>query len=208
MKTLLFSESYLIASITLFTLLISILLRIKMLLFITTIIFLFLMFFFRLPNRKLSDAIDKRDYIISPCDGTILKIEEEGDKIKIITFLSVFNVHVQWYPIDGYIKKAEHKDGEFNMANMLEKSEYNERFTTEIENDKGVVRMDQIAGLIARRIVNKSVLNEYVKSGDYMGIIKFSSRVDIYLPKNKVEILVKENEKIFGKETLIAKWKI
>jgi phosphatidylserine decarboxylase len=206
MKTLLFSESYLIASLTLFTLLVSILLKQKIILFITTIIFLFLMFFFRVPNRTLSLEINKNDYIISPCDGTILKIEEEGNQIKIITFLSIFNVHVQWYPIDGYIKRLEHKNGEFNMANILEKSEYNEKFITEIENDKGIVKLDQVAGQIACRIVNKSVLNDYVKSGDYMGMIKFSSRVNIYLPKDKVELLVKENDKIFGKETLIAKW--
>lgn len=161
--------------------------------------------FYRLPKRLKPRYVDS--IITSPSDGKILKISETNDGYyKIAIYLSPLDVHIQWYPVDGIIKNTLYKKGVFNLAYVLEKSDYNERMSTIIQSNKGVVRVDQIAGQVARRIVNWSISNSYVKRGNLMGMIKLSSRVDIYLPKNKVKLFVNENDRVTGKLSAIAQW--
>tara|TARA_B100001758_G_scaffold124711_1_gene107328 strand:- start:1997 stop:2494 length:498 start_codon:yes stop_codon:yes gene_type:complete len=162
------------------------------------------MYFYRFPNRIIKNKDNMN--ILSPSDGKIVKIIKERDYYKIIVFLSIFDVHIQWYPINGIITHSEYKTGKFNLAYILEKSDYNEKYITEIKNSNGKIRVVQIAGMVARRIVNNSKINKKVKQGDYMGMIKLSSRIDIYLPVNNVKLLVKKGDKIYGNHTKIGEW--
>ena len=164
-----------------------------------------LIFFYRLPKRTLPDF--NKEIITAPTDGLILDIVKESNGLTRITiYLSIFDVHVQWYPTHGIIRNIIYKKGEFNLAHLLEKSKYNEKMSTIIQNEYGVVRVDQIAGQVARRIANWSISNTRVKRGSLLGMIKLSSRVDLYLPTKKVKILVNKQTKITGKLTPIAKW--
>lgn len=202
MRTLFFTES-----LSMFNLIISIALlnyKKKEVVVICFICLMFLMYFYRYPYRNSSMC--KRESIVSPSDGTILAIQRTKDHYHIKVFLSIFDVHVQWYPVDGRIIKTQYKPGEFNIAYILDKSDYNEKMTTVIQHTKGLVRVDQIAGQIATRIVNKSVKDTHIKRGDYMGMIKLSSRVDIFLPISNVKLLCNVNDKVIGNETILAEW--
>lgn len=203
MKTLLFKES--LDIVVVLCLLMFIFKQYNSVFIFCIVLILMLVFFYRLPSRS-KPSFDNR-FITAPSDGKVLKITKTKDNMyKISIYLSIFDVHTQWYPVDGVIRNVIYKKGSFNLAHILEKSDYNERMTTIIQNKKGIVRVDQIAGQIARRIVNNSISNTYIKRGNLMGMIKLSSRVDIYLPSNKIELIVQPNERIIGKITPIAKW--
>lgn len=162
----------------------------------------FLAYFYRHPVR-VNNTSD--DTIVSPCDGTVLEVLKERDTYRIVVFLSIWNVHIQWYPIDGKIIDVKHKPGEFNLAYLLEKSDYNEQCVTTIQHNEGfVVKVCQIAGQVARRIVNRSRVGSTVCKGEHMGMIKLSSRVDIIVPST-VNLLVKRNDKVYGNQTMLAK---
>lgn len=170
-------------------------------------ILIMLVYFFRLPQRIPSKNLNNK-IIIAPCDGIVKEISTTNNNmLKITIVLSIFDVHVQWYPVHGKIRNIIYKKGQFNLAHCLEKSKYNERLSTIIQNEYGVIRLDQIAGQVARRIVNWSIINTKVQRGNLMGMIKLSSRVDMYLPKHKIKCLVKENDRIKGKLSKIAIWK-
>lgn len=204
MKTLLFKESL---DITILVVVLMFVFRSSnIVFFLCMFIIAMLIYFHRLPKRKKPDFDDT--IITSPTDGTLLDVSvTEDDMYKIVIYLSVFDVHVQWFPVDGVVRNIIYKPGSFNMAHLLEKSQYNERMSTIIENAHGIVRIDQIAGQVARRIVNWTISNSYVKRGNLMGMIKLSSRVDVYLPVDSVELFVKPNDVLVGKLTPIAKWK-
>lgn len=203
MNTLLFKES--IELVILLCVIMFIFKHNNIIFTLCLIVLCMLCYFYRLPKRakpQLDDSI-----ITAPSDGTVLSITTTKEGLyKIAIYLSIFNVHTQYYPVDGLIRNVIYKKGEFNLAHILEKSDYNEKMSTIIQNQKGVVRVDQIAGQVARRIVNKSISNTYVKRGNLMGMIKLSSRVDIYLPINKVELFIQKNDKLTGKLSPIAKW--
>ena len=202
MQTLFFTES-----LSLFNLIVSIALlnyKKKEIVVICFVSLLFLMYFYRYPCRN--NLISKENSIVSPCDGTILAIQQTNDFYHIKVFLSIFDVHVQWYPVDGRIVKTQYKPGEFNIAYILEKSDYNEKMTTVIQHTKGLIRVDQIAGQVATRIVNHSIQDTHIKRGDYMGMIKLSSRVDIFLPVSSVKLLCNVKDKVRGNETILAEW--
>ena len=156
----------------------------------------FLVFFYRVPRLSLSSKVKENDrIIISPCQGKVMRVTDLGKEYHIAIFLNIFDVHLQYYPVSGTIVKAEHVPGRFHPAYMFEKSEYNERFITTIEMDnKEHVKVVQIAGQVARRIVNRSVIGEKVDKGERMGMIKLSSRVDVYLPKKNYVLLVREGD--------------
>lgn len=203
MKTLLFKES--LELLILIGLVMYIFRHWNIPFFICLFMLIMLCIFYRLPKRLKPRYIDS--IITSPSDGKVLKISvTEDDFYKIAIYLSPLDVHIQWYPVDGVIKNTIYKKGSFNLAYIMEKSDYNERMSTIIQSNYGVVRVDQIAGQVARRIVNWSISNSYVKRGNLMGMIKLSSRVDIYLPKHKVKLFVKENDRVTGKLTAIAQW--
>lgn len=160
--------------------------------------------FYRLPTRispKYSNKI-----ILSPCDGKILSIKKTKVHYKISIYLNLLDVHIQWFPTHGIIRKVKHKKGTFNMAHILEKSDYNEKNTTIIQNEYGFARIDQIAGQFVRRIVSWNKPNTEINRGDLLGMIKLSSRVDIYLPIKKVKLYISENEKVIGNITPLGTW--
>ena len=172
------------------------------------ITYLLILQFFRNPNRKtiLNDTA-----IIAPVDGKVVVIEEVFEKeyfndkrIQISIFMSPLNVHVTRYPIGGNVRFSKYHPGKYLVAWHPKASEENER-TTIVVNNKvfGEVLYRQIAGAMAKRIVNYAKPNQQVVQGEDAGFIKFGSRVDIFLPLN-TKILVNLNDKVKGGEQIIA----
>jgi phosphatidylserine decarboxylase len=163
---------------------------------------IFVLYFFR--DIDYTIPLNEKS-IHSPCQGTVLKVIRKGGIIQIATFLSVFNIHVQYTPCSGIITNQEYKSGEFNVANSFEKSNLNERLDTTIKNKIfGNVVVRQIAGLIARRIVSFKGIGNQVKQNEPLGLIRFGSRVDIFIKDNpNYKVLVKSGEKVeIGQELI------
>ena len=174
-------------------------------LFIISLIFLiFIFYFFRDPERVVPIG---DDILVSPADGLITNITEikEGKKpyTTVSIFLSIFNVHIQRLPISGEVTKVDYIEGKFINATLDKASNENERLKITIKNGNNLIYVTQIAGLIARRIVNYVKPNENINQGDRYGIIKFGSRVDIEFPNN-FKLLVNEGQQCIGGETIIA----
>ena len=174
-------------------------------LFVISLIFLiFTFYFFRDPERVVPIG---DDILVSPADGLITNITEikEGKKLytKVSIFLSIFNVHIQRLPISGEVTKVDYIEGKFINATLDKASDENERLKITIKNGNNLIYVTQIAGLIARRIVNYVKPNENINQGDRYGIIKFGSRVDIEFPNN-FKLLVNEGQQCIGGETIIA----
>ena len=170
---------------------------------------LLIVYFFRVPNRKIKTS---KNVVFAPCDGKIVQIREVEEteffkqkKILVSIFMSPLNVHSNHYPIDGNVVYTKYHPGKFLVAWNPKSSTKNERSSVVIENTKISVLVRQIAGALARRIVTYSKRNEQVTSGEELGFIKFGSRVDLYLPLN-TEINVKLNEKVKSKISIIAKY--
>ncbi len=159
-------------------------------------------FFFRDPARVVPAS---PDLVVSPADGIIYNIDEDHkDGKRISIFLSVMNVHVNRIPISGVVKSLSYHPGKFVRASSHKDSEDNERQDIVIETENGIeIKMSQIAGFIARRIVCDLKDNDQVTAGSRFGIIKFGSRVDIFIP-NDVKILVAEGQTVVGGETVFA----
>lgn len=168
-------------------------------------------YFFRNPDRvtPLGDNL-----VISAADGVVQKIKEvapppelglgEGDMIRVSVFLNIFNVHVNRVPANGKILALHYHAGKFFNASLDKASIHNERQSVLMESTNGSkIAFVQIAGLVARRIVCDLEEGSEVKSGERFGIIRFGSRVDIYLPL-KTAILVTEGQTCIGGETIIA----
>jgi len=171
-------------------------------------------YFFRDPDRMTPTG---NGLVISPADGTILKIEEaippaELDwttepLTRISIFLNVFDVHVNRIPVDGKIIKRHYYPGAFFNASLDKASEFNERNSIIVRTkDKKEILFVQIAGLIARRILCDVEEDQSVKAGERYGIIRFGSRADIYLPKG-VEPQVAVGQYMIGGETVLANLK-
>ena len=166
-------------------------------------------YFFRDPIR----SIPNDDVVISPADGQIVYIGESDlpeelnikkKSIKISIFLDLYNVHVNRIPVSGKIIDIKYIPGKFFRANIDKSSKENERNIILIENEKKEhIVVSQIAGLIARRIVCDLSLNQEVIKGDRFVIIKFGSRVDIYLPESYKPMITKD-QLVIGGETIIS----
>ena len=177
--------------------------------FFLLIISLYIFYFFRDPIRTVPDE----NFVVSPADGVVTFIDDsispkefktKEKYIKISIFLSIFDVHINRIPMSGIIKKINYIPGKFTNATFNKSSDENERNFTVIENEKNEsIIVVQIAGLIARRIVNNLKLNQQVIKGERFGIIKFGSRVDLYLPTN-YNILVDVGQTVVGGETIIS----
>ncbi|MDO9153691.1 MAG: phosphatidylserine decarboxylase family protein [Paludibacter sp.] len=173
-------------------------------------IMLFFAFFFRNPTRIFE--IDDPGLVIAPADGTIVVVEptEEieyfGEKrIQVSIFMSVFNVHANWYPVEGKVIKTAHHNGRHIGAYLPKSSHENERSTIVIETTFGTqILVRQIAGALARRIVTYAHAGKQCHLNEHLGFIKFGSRVDMYLPMDS-EIFVQVGDKTTGNETIIAR---
>ena len=168
--------------------------------------------FFREPRRV---RIHDNDLVFSPCDGRVVVTEVVRDdeyfdgeeRLQVSIFMSVTNVHINWFPVGGFVKYFKYHPGRFLVAWHPKSSTENERTTTVVETPKGVeVLFRQIAGVVARRIVSYIKVGETVEQNSSCGFIKFGSRVDVYLPLG-TEPCVKLGQKTTGNETVIAKLK-
>lgn len=170
----------------------------------------FFAYFFRNPSRRIK--IDDSGLVVAPADGTVVVIEptEEleyfGDKrIQVSIFMSVFNVHANWYPIQGTVIKSIHHNGRHMAAYLPKSSHENERSTVVIESEgKTQILLRQIAGALARRIVTYAHAGKACHLNEHLGFIKFGSRVDLFFPMD-TEIFVQVGEKTKGNETIIAR---
>ena len=172
------------------------------------IIFVFILWFFRNPKRNI---IKNTELILSPADGKVISINEVNEleyfkdkKIQISIFLSPLDIHVNRYPVSGEILYSKYHKGEYLVAWHPKSSDKNERTTVVIKNKKfGEVMYRQIAGAVARRIVNYAKVNYNVEQGDDSGFIKFGSRVDLFLSKD-LNLKIKVGDKVKGGLTIIA----
>lgn len=179
---------------------------------ISIVVYSLMVNFFQCPIRFFGQPTEK--IVVAPADGRIVVIEEvdEGEyfhdrRLMISIFMSVVNVHANWYPVDGVIKKVGHQNGKFMKAWLPKASTDNERSMVVIETPEGVeVMARQIAGAMARRIVTYAQEGEDCYIDEHMGFIKFGSRVDVYLPLG-TEVCVEMGQKTTGNQTIIAKLK-
>ncbi len=180
--------------------------KLSALLFISYIIVVcMLLYMYRSPHRKNSY---NRNIMIAPSDGLVKSINKiNDDYTHVAIYLNLLDTHVQWFPLNGIVKSIVHKEGTFKPAYLLEKSKYNERVETvlyipEIDED---IKIVQIAGQLARRIVNYSKIDNQVKRGDLLGMIKFSSRVDLFIPHNKIKLVLRVDDRLLGNKTIIGR---
>lgn len=166
------------------------------------VIFCLVLQFFRNPKRKI---LKNENEILSPVDGKIVSIKKvyekeyfKDDRILVSIFMSPFNIHVTRYPVSGKILYSKYHPGKYLVAWHPKSSEKNERTTIVVENKKvGPILYRQIAGTVARRIVNYAKKNTNAIQGEDSGFIKFGSRVDLFLPLDS-KIKVKMNQKVKG----------
>lgn len=166
--------------------------------------------FFRSPRRVFEG--DRKNVVVSSADGTVVALEETFEDeylhcrcIQLSVFMSVFNVHANWFPVDGEVVYTAHHPGRFMAAYLPKSSTENERSTVVIRTHDGqLVLMRQIAGAMARRIVTYAQPGIEASIEDHMGFIKLGSRIDLYLPLD-TEILVKLDDKTIGGVTAVAR---
>ena len=181
----------------------------KFLFIIFVILTLFTLWFFRDPER-FSKSEDNQ--LLSAADGKICFIGDENppqeteinERMKKVSiFMNVFNVHINRSPVNGVIEKIIYKSGKFFNASLDKASEHNERNSFIIKNNDEKIVVVQIAGLIARRILSFITENDSLEKGERIGLIRFGSRVDIYLPLN-YKIKVNQNDIVAAGQTIIA----
>ncbi|MCX6207650.1 MAG: phosphatidylserine decarboxylase family protein [Bacteroidetes bacterium] len=178
--------------------------------FILTLgIFLFLVSFFRIPNRVFTINADQ---IICPADGKVVVIEEVIDseyfkdkRIQLSVFMSPANVHVNRNPVDGEVVYNQYHKGKYLVAWHPKSSTENERWSVVVKNPHGELLYKQIAGALAKRICNYTKVGQQVKQTDEYGFIKFGSRVDLLLPLT-AKIHVELNQVVKGGITVLASW--
>lgn len=174
---------------------------------VAIVLFIFTLNFFQDPERTTPNG---DEIVISPADGTVIKIEQatedrymKSDAIMISIFMSPVNVHVNRHPVSGTIGYFEHIKGEFFAAWEDKASLRNEQTHIGIEHPKGKIFFKQIAGFIARRIVARVNVGDSAEIGKRFGMIKFGSRVDVYVPAGS-EIKAELNQKTVAGETILA----
>lgn len=177
---------------------------------ISAFLLFFFAYFFRNPPRKV--IIDDASLIVAPADGTIVVVEPVDEleffgeqRIQVSIFMSVFNVHANWYPVKGTVIKSLHHSGRHMAAFLPKSSTENERSTVIIETEfKTQILVRQIAGALARRIVTYAHAGKKCHLNEHLGFIKFGSRVDLYFPMD-TEIFVQVGDSTTGNETIIAR---
>ncbi|MBN2174879.1 MAG: phosphatidylserine decarboxylase family protein [Bacteroidales bacterium] len=179
------------------------------LLYISAILFYFFVVrFFRDPLREV---VPNDDIVLSGADGKVVVIEEVEEneyfhdkRLQVSVFMSPTNVHVNWFPVGGKIKYFKHNHGFYFIASHPKSSHQNERTTVVVENNRNTeIMFRQIAGTVARRIICNAKEGKEVIQGNELGIIKFGSRFDLFLPLD-AKIEVKLDQKVTGCNTVIA----
>ncbi|MGE5301063.1 MAG: phosphatidylserine decarboxylase family protein [Acidobacteriota bacterium] len=167
----------------------------------------FMLYFFRDPERNVPD---EKDIFVAPADGKIILIRDmheskylKKDVREISIFMSPMDVHVNRTPCDGRVKQAVHNKGRFHAAYKDEASLQNENIEMVLETEYGDVLVRQVAGFLARRAVCRKKVGDVLKRGERYGVIKFSSRVDLYLPPD-VKIRVGLGDMVKAGETIIG----
>lgn len=177
-------------------------------LLLATPFYIFMLRFFRSPKRI---ATISNESVLSPCDGTVVAIEEVDEPeflkercIQVSIFMSVWNVHINWYPIMGEVVYQNYHPGKFLVAWEPKSSTLNERTSIAVKRPDGVqILFRQIAGFLARRVVCYASKGSNAKQGEEMGFIKFGSRVDLFIPLNS-SIKVNIGQKVKGTQSTIA----
>jgi phosphatidylserine decarboxylase len=167
--------------------------------------------FFRIPERNMTF---EDGFFYSPADGKVVVIEETTEdeffkdrRLQVSVFMSVWDVHINFFPFKGTVKYFKYHPGKFLLAIHPKSSTLNERTSVVVENQHGTaVLVRQIAGAVARRIVCYAKQGKSFNAGEEMGFIKFGSRADIFLPLG-TEILVKPGEQVYGSKTPLARLK-
>lgn len=166
--------------------------------------------FFRCPIRLFNGETEKT--VVAPADGKVVVIEEVDEneyfrdrRLMVSVFMSVTNVHANWFPVDGVVKMVKHHNGNFHKAWLPKASTENERSTIVIKTPQGEeILVRQVAGAVARRIVTYAQPGDECYIDEHLGFIKFGSRVDVYLPLG-TEVLVTLGQPTVGNETIIAR---
>ncbi|MEZ0335041.1 MAG: phosphatidylserine decarboxylase family protein [Gemmatimonadales bacterium] len=165
--------------------------------------------FFRDPNREGARG---HQYVVAPADGKVVSIVEveeptffNGRAVRISIFMNVFDVHVNRYPTDGTVAYRHYNAGKFGHAGAEKSSLDNEQSSVGLDTSKGKVLIRQIAGLIARRIVTDHSVGEQVRQGERMGMIRFGSRVDLFVPVG-ARVLVRVGDRTRAGVTVVAQW--
>lgn len=174
---------------------------------VSLVLTLFVLFFFRDPERTIPEG---KNIVVSPADGKVLVIKDifeptylKQDVKQISIFLSVFNVHVNRSPYGGTVEVVQYNPGKFHVASVDKASLDNEQTAMVISEGKDKILVKQIAGLIARRIVCYGKPGDRLNSGERYGLIRFGSRVDIFLPKD-AELKVKLGDRVKGGRDVIG----
>lgn len=181
-------------------------------LFVSTVLYLIMVNFFRCPRRHFPGEMTNT--VVAPADGKIVVIEEvmeneyfHDKRLMVSIFMNIFNVHANWFPVNGTVKHVAHNNGRFMAAYLPKASTENERSMVVMTTPEGQeIMARQIAGAMARRIVTYAEPGEECHIDEHMGFIKFGSRVDVYLPLG-TEICVEMDQVVTGNQTVIAKLK-
>ncbi len=179
-------------------------------LILTAMLLVFVTYFFRNPVRVLE--VDDPDFLIAPADGKVVVVEPtmeneyfHEERLQVSIFMSPFNVHANWYPIEGKIIVSEHQKGRHKGAWLPKSSTENERSLVVIETTRKVqIAVRQIAGAMARRIVTYAKVGKQSHRNTHLGFIKLGSRVDMYLPLN-TEMFVAVGDTVRGNETIVGR---
>lgn len=180
------------------------------LLFLSAVLLVFVTYFFRNPVRVLE--LDDPDFLVAPADGRVVVIEPtmeneyfHEERLQVSIFMSPFNVHANWYPIEGEILVSTHQKGRHKGAWLPKSSTENERSLVVIETPSKVqIAVRQIAGAMARRIVTYAKAGKHSHRNTHLGFIKLGSRVDMYLPLD-TEMFVEVGDKVRGNETILGR---
>ncbi len=163
--------------------------------------------FFRVPDRP---RIRNSNAVFSPADGTVVAIEKvfvdeylKKEQIQVSVFMSIWNVHANWYPVSGKIEYVKYHPGKFLVANNPKSSTLNERATIVVNHDGESIMFRQIAGFVARRIVCYAKVGEDAEQNEKCGFIKLGSRLDVFIPLD-YEIKVKLGDKVIATESMLA----
>ena len=177
---------------------------------VTAVLLCFVTYFFRNPERIIE--VNDPDFLVAPADGRVVGIEEVDEeevfhekRLQVSIFMSPFNVHANWYPIEGTVLRSEHQSGRHKGAWLPKSSTENERSLVIIQTQSGQqILLRQIAGAMARRIVTYAKPGKPATRNTHLGFIKFGSRVDMYLPLD-TEMFVELGDAVTGNETILAR---